>query len=219
MKGILLIDKPQGITSFDVIRILRRKLKIKKIGHAGTLDPQATGLLIIGVGKGTKKLKELFKLPKVYLMEVLLGKRTETGDLEGKVLEEKEVKKIDIKKVKEILRNLEGEVKLKVPLYSAVKISGTPLYKLARKGVKIEPPVRKMKIYKLELLEHWQEKKNHILKIEMKCGSGTYARSVAEEIGKRLGLPATLSSLRRIKIGKFDVKNTIKLEKIYDNKN
>jgi tRNA pseudouridine55 synthase len=214
MKEILLVDKPKGISSFDVIRILRKKLKIKKMGHAGTLDPAATGLLIIGVGKGTKKLKKFLKLPKVYIMEVLLGKRTETGDLEGKVLEETEVKEINIKKLKEVLKNLEGEIKLKVPLYSAVKVSGTPLYKLARKGVKVEPPLKKMKIYRLKLLGHWPKNKKYILKIEMKCGSGTYARSVAEEIGRKLGLPATLSNLRRTKIGQFNVKDAIKLKRI-----
>ena len=214
MREILLVDKPKGISSFDVIRILRKKLKIKKIGHAGTLDPQATGLLIIGVGKGTKKLQKFLKLPKIYLMEVLLGKKTETGDLEGEILEEKEVKKIDIKKVKEILKNLTGEIELRVPLYSAVKISGVPLYKLARKGVKIKTPLKKMKIYKLALLNHFPKDKYYILKIKMKCGSGTYARSVVEEIGRKLDLPATLSNLRRTKIGHFSVEKAIKIEKI-----
>ncbi len=211
MKEILLIDKPKGISSFDVIRILRKKLKIKKIGHAGTLDPLATGLLIVGIGKGTKKLKDFLKLKKEYEVEVLLGKKTETGDLEGKVLEEKEVKEIDIEKLKEILKNLEGEIELEVPLYSAAKIKGQPLYKLARKGIKIEPPKKKMKIYKLKLLKHFPKNKNYILKIKIECASGTYVRSVAEEIGKRLNLPATLSNLRRTKIGKFNVKDAEKI--------
>jgi tRNA pseudouridine55 synthase len=211
MKEILFIDKPKGMTSFDVIRVLRKKLKTKKIGHAGTLDPQATGLLIIGVGKGTKKLKAFSNLPKTYLMEVLLGKRTETGDLEGKVIEEKEVKKIDIEKVKKILREMEGEIELQVPLYSAVKIKGRPLYKYARAGIKITPPKRKTKIFYLKLLGCQQKDKFFILKIEMRCQKGTYARSVAEEIGKRLNLPATLKDLRRIKIGNFDVSLAQKL--------
>jgi tRNA pseudouridine55 synthase len=211
MENILFIDKPKGMTSFDVIRVLRKKLKIKKMGHAGTLDPQATGLLIIGIGEGTKKLKEFANLPKTYLMEVLLGQRTETGDLEGKLMEEKEVKKIDIEKVKKILKEMEGEIELQVPLYSAVKIKGKPLYKYARAGIKIEPPKRKTKIFYLKLLDWWQENRFFILKIEMKCQKGTYARSVAEEIGKRLKLPATLKELRRTKIGNFDV---LKAQKI-----
>jgi len=212
-EDIILIDKPKGISSFDVIRILRKKLKIKKMGHAGTLDPQASGLLIIGVGKGTKKLKDFFHLPKKYIMEVLLGKKTETGDLEGKVVKEEKVTKdkIDLSKVKKILKEMTKELTLPVPLYSAVKIKGQPLYKLARKGIKIVPPRRKMKIFNLKLLDYFQKDNYFILKIEMDCGAGTYARSVAEEIGKRLNLPATLSNLKRVKIGKFDIKKAKKL--------
>jgi tRNA pseudouridine55 synthase len=105
-KEILLIDKPKGISSFDVIRILRKELGVRKLGHAGTLDPLATGLLIIGVGKGTKRLNDLLKLPKVYEMDILLGKKTETGDLEGKVLEEKEVEKIASEEARKVLKDL-----------------------------------------------------------------------------------------------------------------
>ena len=214
MEDIFFIDKPKGMSSFDVIRVLRKKLKIKKMGHAGTLDPQATGLLIIGVGKGTKKLKEFAQLSKTYLMEVLIGKRTETGDLEGKVVEEKEVKKVDIKKVKKILKEMEGEIELQVPLYSAVKFKGRPLYKYAREGIKITPPKRKTKIFYLKLLDWKKEGKFFVLKIEMKCQKGTYARSVAEEIGRRLNFPATLKELRRLKIGNFDISKAKKITEI-----
>ena len=214
MEDILFIDKPKGMSSFDVIRVLRKKLKIKKIGHAGTLDPQATGLLIIGVGKGTKKLKEFAQLSKTYLMEVLIGQRTETGDFEGKVTEEKEVKKVDIKKVKKILKEMEGEIELQVPLYSAVKFKGKPLYKYAREGIKITPPKRRTKIFYLKLLDWKKKGKFFVLKIEMKCQKGTYARSVAEEIGRRLNFPATLKELRRLKIGNFDVSKAKKITEI-----
>jgi len=112
-KEILLIDKPKSISSFEVIRILRKKLKVKKIGHSGTLDPLASGLLIIGVGKGTKKLKNFLKLPKVYLTEILLGRETETGDQDGKVLVEKEIEDLPIEKVKKVLTEIKGS---KVPL-------------------------------------------------------------------------------------------------------
>ncbi len=214
MEDILFIDKPKGMSSFDVIRVLRKKLKIKKIGHAGTLDPQATGLLIIGVGKGTKKLKEFAQLSKTYLMEVLIGQRTETGDFEGKVTEEKEVKKVDIKKIKKILKEMEGEIELQVPLYSAVKFKGKPLYKYAREGIKITPPKRRTKIFYLKLLDWKKKGKFFVLKIEMKCQKGTYARSVAEEIGRRLNFPATLKELRRLKIGNFDVSKAKKITEI-----
>jgi len=214
MEDILFIDKPKGMSSFDVIRVLRKKLKIKKMGHAGTLDPQATGLLIIGVGKGTKKLKEFAQLSKTYLMEVLIGQRTETGDFEGKVVEEKEVKKVDIKKVKKILKEMEGEIELQVPLYSAVKFKGKPLYKYAREGIKITSPKRRTKIFYLKLLGWKKKGKFFVLKIEMKCQKGTYARSVAEEIGRRLNFPATLKELRRLKIGNFDVSKAKKITEI-----
>lgn len=210
-KEIILINKPKGISSFDVIRILRKKLGIRKMGHAGTLDPLASGLLIIGVDKGTKKLKDFLKLPKVYLMDILLGKRTETGDLEGEILEKKEIKEIDIEKVIKVLNNLEGEIELPIPVYSAAKISGQPLYKLARKGIKVKPPKKKMRIYSLKLLNHSKTENGFILKIEMNCGAGTYARTIAEEIGKRLGFPATLANLKRTKIGDFDIEKAVKL--------
>lgn len=208
---IILIDKPKGISSFDVIRILRKKLKVKKMGHAGTLDPLASGLMIIGVGKGTKKLKEFINLDKTYVMEVLLGKRTKTGDLEGEVIEEKQVSHISTKDVKKILQGMEGGIELQAPLYSAIKIKGKPLYKYARKGIKIEPPKRKTKIFYLKFLDLIKKNKYYILNVEMKCTKGTYARSVAEEIGRRLGLPATLQNLRRIKIGNFDIASTQKI--------
>lgn len=216
MKEIFFIDKPKGITSFDVIRVLRKKLKIKKMGHAGTLDPLASGLLIIGVGEGTKKLKEFVSLPKTYLMDILLGKRTETGDLEGKVIEEKEVKDIDLRNVKAVLVQMEQEkeIELQVPLYSAVKVKGKPLYKYARKGIKIEPPKRRTKIFYLKPLGFSKENDFFVLKVEMKCVKGTYARAVAEEIGRRLNLPATIKDLRRTKIGNVDVSRALSLKNI-----
>jgi len=212
MKEILLVDKPKGISSFDVIRILRKKLKIKKMGHAGTLDPQATGLLIIGVGKGTKKLKNYFKLPKTYLMDVLLGIKTDTGDLEGKIIEQKKVSEIDLNQLEKVLGSLKGSHDLPVPKFSAIKIKGKKLYELARKGIDFTPPKRKMSIFSLKLLDVKKEKEKVLLKIEMNCGSGTYARSVAEEIGRRLGVPSVLKDLRRTKIGNFDVKDAMKIE-------
>ncbi len=211
MEEIILIDKPKGISSFDVIRKLRKELKIKKMGHAGTLDPLASGLLIIGIGKGTKKLNNFLKLPKTYLMEIMLGRQTESGDLEGKTIKKIEVKKINKKELKKILKKLEGEIILPVPIYSAVKKKGVPLYKLARKGIKVTPPKRKMKIYSLKLKKTAKKEKFIHLFIEMECGAGTYARSVAEEIGRQLGLPACLANLRRTKIGNFIISKARKI--------
>ncbi|MDP3726068.1 MAG: tRNA pseudouridine(55) synthase TruB [bacterium] len=216
---ILLIDKPKGITSFDVIRELKKRygdLKIGhaqnlKIGHAGTLDPLATGLLIIGVGDGTKKMGDFLKLSKVYEVHILLGIKTDTGDLDGKIIEEKIVSFIDGKEVERIFKNLVGDIVLAVPVYSAVKQKGVPLYKRARRGEIVVPPEKKMHIERMELLGIVKEGGRIILFAEMEVGSGTYVRSIVEEIGKRLGVPATVKELRRTKIGDFDVRDAQKL--------
>jgi len=209
---LILIDKPKGISSFDVIRKLRKKLGIRKMGHSGTLDPLASGLMIIGIGQGTKKLTELIGLSKIYKTEVLLGKRTDTGDLEGKVVEEKTVDTVDVKKVEKVLDELEGEVELAVPYYSAIKVKGKRLYKMARAGkTGVEIPVKKMKIYWIKMTGHKKIKGGYVLKLVMKVGSGTYVRSIAEEIGKRLGVPAVVSGLRRTAIGEYRVDRAEKI--------
>jgi len=208
MDDILLIDKPKGITSFDVIRQLRRKLNIKKMGHSGTLDPAATGLMIIGINKGTKKLNDFIKLDKVYQTEVLLGIKTDSGDLEGKTLKEKEIiEEIKEQDIQKVLDDITGEIELYVPIYSAIKRGGEALYKKARRGEKVEPPKKMMNIYWIKLLKYYQEDKKYILSIEIKVSSGTYIRSIAEEIGERLGYPAVVKELRRTKIGEFDIKD------------
>lgn len=216
--NILLVDKQKGITSFDVIRILRKKLGIRKMGHAGTLDPMASGLMIIGVNEGTKKMSEFLKLPKVYIADVLLGKKTDTGDIEGRVIEEAEVPDVSEEKIREAVAGMVGKHSLPVPMYSAVKIGGRPLYKLARKKEKgnalteeeknILPPVKEMGVISVRLLEIH----GAILKIEMGVSSGTYVRSLAEELGRRLGYPATLAGLRRTKIGEFLIEDAVKIE-------
>lgn len=209
--GIMLIDKPKGITSFGVIKVLRKKLGIRKMGHAGTLDPLATGLMLVAVGKGTKKLRDLIKLPKVYEAEILLGIKTTTGDLEGEVLERKDVCDLDCGAVKSVVSGLEGKIELRVPAYSAVKVGGKRLYKLARKGEKVLPPMREMEILKSEFKGCDKRGDNYIIKVKLEVSSGVYVRSVAEEIGRRLGLPATLSGLRRTRIGEYGVKDAMKL--------
>lgn len=218
-KNILLVDKPTGITSFDVIRILRRKLGIRKMGHAGTLDPMASGLMIIGVNEGTKKMSEFLKLPKVYIADVLLGKKTDTGDMEGRVIEEKEVADISKEKIREVIAGLVGKHSLPVPMYSAIKIGGRPLYKLARKKEKgselteeeknIIPPVKEMEVLSARLLGA----EGVVFTIEMEVSSGSYIRTLGEELGRRLGYPATLAGLRRTRIGEFLIENAMSLEK------
>ena len=211
-EDILLIDKPKGITSFDVIRRLRKELNIKKMGHAGTLDPLATGLMIIGIESGTKKLHEYLKLPKEYVAEVRIGERRSTGDMEGIILEKKDVAFIDETEVRSVLTEMIGTLTLPVSAYSAIKKDGVPFYKRARKaekkGVFIEDvPLRAMEVYEAELQSIECAENRCVVTVRFFVGSGTYIRSLGEYLGRQLGYPATLQNLRRTKIGDFDSKD------------
>jgi tRNA pseudouridine55 synthase len=217
---LLLIDKPKGITSFGVIRQLRRQLGIKKMGHAGTLDPLATGLMIIGVGAGTKKLTGLVKLDKEYLAQVRIGERRSTGDMEGEVVEEKAVEEtaeIFRSKISAALTTMHGELTLPVSAYSAIKIGGVPMYKRARKAEKtgelvLEIPMRRMRVDEAELHEVTKDGGRAVAEIHFAVGSGTYIRSLAEELGRRLGYPATLQDLRRTRVGNFRIGDAVMLK-------
>lgn len=214
---LLLIDKPLGITSMDVIRRLRRILNIKKIGHAGTLDPLATGLMLVGIGPGTKKLMDLVKLDKEYIAEVRIGERRATGDMEGAILEEKEVTTLEEAQVRTALKSLEGSLELPVSAYSAIKVDGTPMYKRARKAeregtVVTEVPLRIMRVDEAAFLNFEMGSGRAVVTVRFSVGSGTYIRSLAEELGARLGYPATLQALRRTKVGEYCVEDAMQLE-------
>lgn len=204
---ILLIDKPKGITSFDVIRALRKRLNIKKMGHAGTLDPNATGLMIIGIAGGTKKLDEYLKLSKTYEADILLGVRTDTGDIDGSILEERDGSGASDESIREAVRSIEGVRTFRVPMYSAIKIKGKPLYAYAREGKKDMAPEKEMRVERAEVQRIAREKKQTIVSVVFDVGSGTYIRTLAEEIGRYLGLPTTLKDLRRTRIGNFSIEN------------
>ncbi len=214
---IMLIDKPKGITSFDVIRRLRRETGIRKMGHAGTLDPLATGLMIIGVNAGTKKLNEFLKLPKEYVAEIRIGEKRSTGDLEGVILEEKDVAELDGTLVQETLHGMQGTLTLPVSAYSAIKKDGVPMYTRARKAeakgeVVTDVPMRDMEVKEVEFQGITCGENRCVITARFYVGSGTYIRSLAEELGNRLGFPATLQNLRRTKIGEFDIKNARELK-------
>jgi len=234
---ILLIDKPSGITSFDVVYQVRRKLNPKpkkdapsddskpwvrlKVGHAGTLDPLATGLMIVGIGKGTKKLTELVKLDKEYIAEVRIGEKRTTGDLEGEIVEEKEVVEISSEETAVAVDSLVGTLRLPVSAYSAIKKDGKPMYKRAREAeqkgeVVTDVPVRDMTVYEAEVLNienvEIDGKTRVVVTVRFFVASGVYIRSLGEELGNRLGYPATLQNLRRTKVGEFDVKNSQTLD-------
>ena len=204
---VILVDKPAGMSSFGVVARVRRKLKDEfghkvKVGHTGTLDPFATGLLILLSGKFTKKSGEFLKLDKVYETSVKLGYASDTGDTEGNI-EKKNDRKVDLKEIQEVLKKFTGEIEQTPPKFSAIKINGQRAYKLARKGQDFEMPSRKVTIYNIEILEY----KYPILKIRCFVSSGTYIRTLAEDIGEALGTGAYCEELRRLKIGDYDVKD------------
>ena len=211
-KEILLVDKPAGMSSFGVVARVRRRLseqagKKVKVGHTGTLDPFATGLLILLTGKGTKRANEFLKLDKRYEATIRLGAMSSTGDIEGEIVENKTAKELDFEEVKEAVMSFLGEISQKVPAFSAVKINGKRAYKLAREGVSVEMPVRKVTIYEISILEYkWPD-----LKIDCKVSSGTYIRALGEDIGKTLGVGGYLTELRRTEVGEYSVSDAIKI--------
>ncbi len=213
MDEIILIDKPAEMTSFGVVARVRRVLseragKKVKVGHTGTLDPFATGLLILMAGKATKKCSEFMKLDKEYVAEIRLGETSTTGDPEGEVQKSYTGEVPDFEVVKKVVQSFVGEIEQRVPVFSAVKIKGRRAYDLARKGIEVEMPVRKVNIYKIEILEYeWP-----VLKIKTKVSSGTYIRTLGEDIGEKLGTGAYLTNLRRTKIDKYIVEEATPLE-------
>ena len=230
--GILLIDKPASMTSFGVVARVRRVLSEKagkkvKVGHTGTLDPFATGLLILLAGKGTKRSGEFLKLDKKYKATIRLGAVSTTGDVEGGIKETEGARDaglllsvadtpISSTVLNQRLRErFLGEIEQRVPRYSAVKIKGERAYKLARKGVEVEMPTRKVQIFDLEVVDfEWPN-----LKIACQVSSGTYIRALGEDIGEFLGVGGYLTSLRRTAVGKYQVKDAIKLEDFMKLKN
>ena len=214
---LLLVDKPKGITSFDVIRRLRRTLGIRKMGHAGTLDPLASGLMILGIGPGTKKLTGLIKLDKEYIAEVRIGESRTTGDLEGEIVEQKSVRNLKREQVEDVLRTMVGTLTLPVSAYSAIKVDGVAMYKRARNAEKTgeiitEVPVREMSVSEAELLHFETSGDRAVATVHFAVGSGTYIRSLAEELGAQLNYPATLQNLRRTKVGEFDISEAVTIE-------
>lgn len=208
MFGFLNVYKPVGKTSHDVVAYFRRILKIKQIGHTGTLDPFAEGVLPICIGKSTK-LIEYLPDDKSYTAFVQFGKSTETYDTEGKIVFESD-KKISKEEVEHALNNFKGEIEQLPPMYSAIKVNGKKLYEYAREGVEVEVKPRKVSIFKIELLDFDFENKTAQVYIE--CSKGTYIRSIANDLGQVLGCGGYLYRLIRNKAGKFLVENSIKME-------
>ncbi|WP_343012248.1 tRNA pseudouridine(55) synthase TruB [Gemella morbillorum] len=216
-EGILPIYKQRGITSHDVVFKARKILKMKKIGHAGTLDPEVDGVLLLLLGGATKVSDYAMDLGKNYRAEVCLGIKTTTEDLTGEVLEECNVSDIDINKIKDILQTLIGEIEQTPPIYSAVKVKGKKLYEYARAGkFDVEIPSRKVNIYDVEFIEgsdYYRDNKFYF-SINISCGKGTYVRTIATDIGKKLNLPSTMSKLTRTRSGKIELDNCLTLSEV-----
>jgi len=212
-EGILLVDKPKGITSHDVVDRLRRKLKMKRIGHAGTLDPLATGLLIMLVGKATKVSQFLISLDKAYEGTFLLGVETDSQDADGEVVARNPVPEgFAENKVREEMEGFLGDQYQTPPMFSAKKIDGVPLYKMARKGKTVEREPRFIRINQIKL-DQW---KSPVGTFFMECSKGTYVRTVVHDLGQRLGYGAHLQSLRRTRIDQFQISQSLTLEQIHE---
>lgn len=210
MEGVLLVDKPRGLTSHDVVYHLRRKLQIKKIGHAGTLDPMATGLLVMLIGKATRISQYLISVDKVYEAEATLGVVTDSQDAEGEVMETRPVPELTEAQVRETMKGFLGDQYQMPPMHSAIKIGGVPLYKLARKGEEVVREPRFIRIASLELTSFALPK----ITFTLHCTKGTYVRTIAHDLGQKLGCGAHLSALRRTGSGKFSISQCLPLEEI-----
>lgn len=211
MDGIIIINKPKNYTSHDIVR-KAKKLLNEKVGHTGTLDPNATGMLPLLIGKGTLLSKYLIEHDKIYEAVLKLGEKTDTADGEGKVLESQNVEQSILKKenIERIFNNLEGKQEQIPPMYSAIKLNGKKLYEYARKGIEVEVKPRTIEIYKLELIKI--EDMEIIFRVS--CSKGTYIRTLCEKIAEELGTIGYMKELKRIQVGEFNIKDSITIEEL-----
>lgn len=208
MDGILIVNKEQNWTSNDVVQKVK-KITGEKVGHTGTLDPLATGVLPLLIGKGTLLSKYLVNHDKTYIAKVKLGVKTDTADLEGEVIEKEIIEDsfFEEKKIKEVLNSFIGKQKQTPPMYSAIKIKGKKLYEYARSGQNVDIPERNIEIYEMELIDF--NKETQEIEFKVSCSKGTYIRSLCEDIAKKLGTIGTMSSLKRTRVGEFKIENAI----------
>jgi len=216
MNGIIVVNKPRGVTSFDVVRTIRKLTDIRKVGHGGTLDPIAEGVLLVFLGKATKKVKYFLDGDKGYFGEMVLGITTDTYDADGKIINKKEFSEnnqITIKEIKEIFNQFTGEMSQIPPMFSAKHHKGQRLYKLARAGINIKRRPKKVKIYKIELTDYVNENPPRV-RFAVYCSKGTYIRSLVSDIGERLGCGAHLSQLVRTYSHPFVLSQAVPLKTI-----
>jgi tRNA pseudouridine55 synthase len=207
MDGVLLIDKPSGPTSFDVVRGVRRLVGERKVGHTGTLDPLASGLLVCCLGQGTKLVPYLMDSEKAYAADIALGSQTDTDDALGEIVESSPVPVIGEEALKAALVGFTGRIQQVPPVYSAIKVDGQPLYRRARRGEQVTPKTREVEIFGLAISGF----DGKHLKLDVRCGSGTYIRSLARDLGRVLGTHGHLAGLRRLETGGFHVDDAVTL--------
>lgn len=219
INGILVINKSKGMTSGDVVYKLRKILKTRKVGHAGTLDPEVEGVLPIAIGQATKLIELMHERPKSYTGRGLFGFSTDSYDTDGKVLKRKDVtEKISFDKIQEGMDSFLGKIDQVPPIYSAVKVNGKRLYEYAREGIPVTRPVRSVEIFKYQLIEPvtYQDGQEEF-GFDIECSKGTYVRSLVNDLGEKLGYPAVMTHLQRTSSSGFDLKQAIRLEELEKN--
>lgn len=218
MNGILVVDKPKGYTSRDIVNIVSKKLGTKKVGHTGTLDPIATGVLVLPIGKALKVSELLTSEKKEYIARVILGYETDMLDTTGNIIKRKNTS-ISKKEIEEVLKGFIGKQDQEVPMYSAVKVNGKKLYEYARNNIKVTPPTKKIEVYSLSLVEE-PIKVEDTIEFTIKCevSKGTYIRSLIRDIAYKLNTYGTMKELRRTRQGRFSLDNAYSLEDIQNNK-
>ena len=218
MDGVILINKEKGMTSQNVVSKVKRILNLDKAGHAGTLDPNATGVLPILVNKGTKLSKYLIEHDKIYIATLKLGEKRSTGDVEGEVTEKDDIdlKNISKENILEVLESFKGVQSQIPPIYSALKVNGKKLYDYARNGEEVEIKPREINIYDIKLLEIYDE--SNEIKFEVSCSKGTYIRVLCEDIASRLNTVGYMSDLQRTRVNNFDISESITISELEENK-
>lgn len=208
--GFLLVDKPSGITSSKLVQVIKKTFSLNKIGHTGTLDPLATGLMVLCVGQATKFSQFLLVKDKSYRVSIKLGVATNTFDAEGLVTSEKAVNHVTRELIEASLTNFQGEVEQIPPMYSAIKKNGVPLYKMARRGLKVDLEPRKVRIYDIKMLGF----DGKFLDLKVCCSKGTYIRTIAADLGDVLGCGAHVAELRRLSVGTYDEKDMLAFDEL-----
>lgn len=211
MDGIIIINKEKNYTSHDVVAIVKKVLK-EKVGHTGTLDPEATGVLPLLIGKATKISKYLIEHDKIYRATLALGIKTDTADFTGNIIEKQDIKIPRVEKIKDVLFSMLGENKQTPPMFSAIKVNGKKLYEYARQGKTVEVPTRLITIYEIELEDIDEDKKEITFKVH--CGKGTYIRTLCEQIAEKLGTIGCMKELARLRVGNFKIEDSVTIDEL-----